>query len=135
MIAWIRAKIKKRRDSRQAKAHAEWMVHFEQEYQIGGSLAFTTCMSRAQAMARGMVMRHYDDRGIARCFFCVSTDQLTRRDVRLPSGHRRRYYVCRDHEGVNIQEPPKAKVPDELKTPDSELPIPVKTPIGSTDAK
>ena len=98
--------------ARADKRHADWMAHFDTELAKIDSKLHQTVLVKAHAMARGMVMRHYDDAGIRRCALCISTDQLRRVDVGVRP-KRRTYFLCNEHKDVRLPEPRPKELPKE----------------------
>ena len=118
MIKWLRVKFMDWRLARDAKVHAKWVKTFEAEVVKEGSVTNREVITRAASIARGMIMRHMDDRGERRCAFCISTDQLQRRIVepgtRLPTGKmtpNKTIFVCSAHAGVQFKERGQVKTP------------------------
>ena len=101
--------------ARADKRHADWMAHFDTELAKIDSKLHQTVLVKAHAMARGMVMRHYDDAGIRRCALCISTDQLRRVIVGVRP-KRRIYFLCNEHKDVRLPEP-RPKAQEGLKAP------------------
>ncbi len=106
--------------ARAEKAHKKWVKQFEEEFGKAGSKVNTTVLRFSSAMARGMVMRTFDDAGIRRCAFCISIEQLRKRVIeqrRHAHGKPREkvVYVCPDHKDTPLPQQKAEKADDHAK--------------------
>lgn len=104
----------RRRARKEAERRAQWEAEFRAEVAKEGSYVNRYTRQQATLMAHGMLMRHFDDHGITRCIFCVSTDQLRKRSVGVVQDARGRQrfrfvMVCPAHEKVELPGPEAGK--------------------------
>jgi hypothetical protein len=96
----MKSPIKAWRERRQARRRAM----FQKAFNDPNSLVRGVVYEYANHMARGIVMRWFDDRRIRRCACCVSTDQLIKRELGKPPKVRV-VFLCPAHKDTPLPEP------------------------------
>ena len=67
--------------ARAKKKHDRWEAEFRKEFSVKDSMVHKTVIALSMGVSHGMIMGIFDARGIIRCAFCISTDQLRKRII------------------------------------------------------